>query len=255
MNDQHFDVAAYALGVLDARDADRFEAHLADCEMCMVELESLLPVVDVLADIDADSLVATEQSRRDGLVLNRMISAVGQERRRAQSRRLYSLAAAVVAFAVLAVGALFAGSRWFSPTQGTNAQRPFNSTTLDPLPDTNGPGVGGDELPTDRVGGSDPRSGVRLDAGFEKKDFGTQVSFLVSNIKGPQICRLVAVRTDGQQEVLSTWTVGEKGWGSGAGNLPPALTAVTALPRDQIAHVQVQSLDAAGTPTTLVRVP
>lgn len=255
--EQHIDVAAYALGVLDGRDADRFEAHLVDCPSCAVELESMLPVVDVLADIDADSLVATEQSRRDGLVLNRMIGAVGQDRRRAQNRRLYSLAAAVVAFAVLTVGALFAGSRWFAqPQQDTEARRPNSTATLDaPLPNPGAPAIGGDELPTDRVGGSDPRSGVRLAAGFEKKDFGTQVSFLVSNINGPRTCRLVAVRTDGLQEVLSSWTVGKKGWGTSADNVPPPMSALTALPRNQIAHLQVQERDEAGNYNTVVSVP
>jgi starch synthase len=67
--EQHFDVAAYALGVLDERDAARFEDHLIDCPACAIELESLLPVVDILSDVDADALVATEQSRRDGVVL------------------------------------------------------------------------------------------------------------------------------------------------------------------------------------------
>jgi hypothetical protein len=250
--EQHFDVAAYALGVLDERDADRFEAHLVDCPACAVELESMLPVVDVLADIDADSLVATEQSRRDGIVLNRMISAVGQDRRRAQSRKLYSLAAAVVAFAVLSVGALFAGSRWFAPPSTTEVLRPSPSI-IEPLPP--GGGIGGPDLTGERFGATDPRSGVRADVAFERRDFGTQVNFAISNITGPQTCRLVAVRTDGKQEVLSTWTVGEKGWGTAAQPQAPPLTAVTALPRDQIAHVQVQSLDGAGNPNNLVRVP
>jgi hypothetical protein len=248
---QHFDVAAYALGVLDQRDADRFEAHLVDCPACAVELESMLPVVDVLADIDADSLVATEQSRRDGIVLNRMISAVGQDRRRAQSRKLYSLAAAVVAFAMLTVGALFAGSRWFAPASPPEAlPRP---STIAPLPPDGG--IGGPDLTGERFGVTDPRSGVRADVAFERRDFGTQVNFAISNITGPQTCRLVAVRTDGKQEVLSTWTVGEKGWGTAAQPQAPPLTAITALPRDQIAHVQVQSLDEAGNPANLVRVP
>ena len=110
--EQHFDVASYALGVLDERDASRFEDHLIDCPTCAIELESLLPVVDILSDVDADALVAAEQSRRDGLVLKTMIGEVKQERRRANSRRLYSLAAAVVVFAMLSIGALFAGGQW-----------------------------------------------------------------------------------------------------------------------------------------------
>src|SRR4030095_11953454 len=57
MQEQHFDVAAYALGVLDERDAARFEDHLIECPACAVQLESFLQVADILADVDADALV------------------------------------------------------------------------------------------------------------------------------------------------------------------------------------------------------
>ena len=252
--DQHFDVAAYALGVLDEHDAALFEEHLIDCPTCAIELESLLPVVDVLADVDADTLVASEQSRRDGLLLKKMIGEVRTERKQANSRRLYSLAAAVVVFAMLSIGALFAGAKWFAPEpRPPVAQRSSSPTQLDPLPPDGG--IGGPDLAGERYGGSDSRTGVRLDAGLEKKDWGTQVSFAVSNIKGPQTCQLVAIRTDGGQEVLSTWTVGEKGWGTAAQPQALTLQAVTALPRDQIAHLAVQSVAGNGTADTLVRVP
>jgi len=255
--EQHFDVAAYALGVLDDRDAARFEDHLIDCATCAIELESMLPVVDILSDVDADALVATEQSRRDGIVLKKMIGEVKRERRRANSRRLYSLAAAVVVFAMLSIGSLFAGAQWLAPEQGspsTQVQR--NSKQLDPLPlAQDGGGFGGPELAGERLGSTDARSNVRADVALEPKDWGTQVSFSVSNIKGPLTCRLVAVRTDGSSEVLSTWQVGDKGWGTAAQPEPLMLLAATALPRDEIAHLQVQSIDDKGATETLVRVP
>ncbi len=254
--EQHFDVASYALGVLDERDSVRFEDHLIDCTACAVELESLLPVVDVLAEIDADSLVATEQSRRDGVVLQKMIGAVNQERRRASSRRLYTLAAAVVIFAMLSIGALFAGGRWLAPGPTTEVQspRPTGPASVDPLP-PDGPGIGGLDLKGERLGGTDPRTAVRADVALQPKDWGTQVSFAVTNIKGPRTCRLVAVRTNGEQEVLSTWTVGEKGWGTAAQPQALQLLAVTALPRSEIAHLQIQAVDPSGVTDTLVRVP
>jgi hypothetical protein len=252
--EQHFDVAAYALGVLDERDAARFEDHLIDCATCAIELESLLPVVDILSEVDADALVATEQSRRDGVVLKRMIGEVKRERRRANSRRLYSLAAAVVVFAMLSIGALFAGGQWLAPEQQAPTQQ-RSSKQLDPLPLSNGTAIGGTALPGEALSGTDPRTGVRAAMGLERKDWGTQVSFAVANIKGPLLCRLVAVRTDGSAETLSTWQVGEKGWGTAAQREPLMLQAVTALPREEIAHLQIQAIDAKGGTETLVRVP
>ena len=256
MREDHFDVAAYALGVLEERDAARFEEHLAECPACALELESFLPVVDVLADIDAEAMAAVEQSHRQDVVLRTMIGEVADERRRAGRRRLYALAAGVVLFAILAVGALFAGGKWLGAGQdGTSAQR--SSAQVDPLPPADdGGGVGGSDLPGERYAGTDPRTGVGLAVGLENKDWGTQVSFAVSNLEGPLTCRLVAVRTDGSTAVLSTWTVAQgRGWGTGTSPMPLLLQAVTAIPRDDIAHLQVQSVDAAGTPRTLVRVP
>lgn len=261
--EQHFDVAAYALGVLDDRDAARFEDHLIECPTCAIELESMLPVVDILADVDADALVATEQSRRDGQVLTMMIGEVKKERRQANSRRLYTLAAAVVVFAMISIGALFAGGKLFAPGGSTvSASGPTpaassarGSDQLDPLPLSDGVGIGGPELTGERFAGTDPRTGVRADVALEKKDWGTQVSFAVSSIKGPITCRLVAVHTDGNLETLTTWSVGERGWGTAANPDPLLLQAVTATPRDSIAHVQVQKVDANGATETLVRVP
>jgi anti-sigma-K factor RskA len=48
-HDGHGDAAAYVLGALDRPGRTQFEAHLADCEVCRQEFESLLPVADQLA--------------------------------------------------------------------------------------------------------------------------------------------------------------------------------------------------------------
>jgi hypothetical protein len=255
--EDHFDVASYALGVLDDRDAARFEDHLIDCSRCAYELESFVQVADLLADVDANAVVAAEESRRDGVMLQKVIGEVGQERRRANSRRLYSLAAAVVVFALLSIGALFAGGRLFgtdTPKQVASNQR--GSNQLDALPNTDdGPGIGGPDLAGQRYGGADPRTGVRADVAMEKKDWGTQISFAISNLSGPKVCRLVVVHTDGTTEPLVSWSVGERGWGTAANPKPLLLQAITATPREDIAHVQVQEMGANGAGDTLVRVP
>jgi hypothetical protein len=254
----HFDVASYALGVLDDRDAARFEDHLVECLRCASELESFMQVTDLLADVDTDAFIAAEDARRDGVMLQKVIGEVRQERRRANSRRLYSLAAAVVVFAMLSIGALFAGGKWLAPhpkpADTTTAQR--GSGQLDPLPNTqDGPGIGGPELAGQRYGRSDPRTGVRADVALEKKDWGTQVSFAITNITGPKRCRLLAVHTDGTTEQLVSWSVGEKGWGTAANRDQLLLQAVTATPREDIAYLQVQEIAANGSGETLVRVP
>ncbi|BCY14284.1 hypothetical protein [Actinoplanes sp. L3-i22] len=255
--EDHYDVASYALGVLDDRDAGRFEDHLIECPQCAYELESFVQVADVLADVDAEALLAAEKSEKDAVLLTKMLHEVRTDRSRANSRRLYSLAAAVVIFAMLSIGALFAGGKWLgtdTPATSTpTAQR--GSDQLDPLPDSNGVGIGGTALPGQNYSGTDSRTNVSAAVGLEKKDWGTQISFAVSNLKGPKTCALTLVHTDGTSERVASWTIGEKGWGTAANPAPLLLQAVTGTARDDIAHVQVQELAANGNTETLVSIP
>ncbi|MFC7527265.1 anti-sigma factor family protein [Actinoplanes sp. GCM10030250] len=257
--EQHLDVASYALGVLDDHDASRFEDHLIECAQCAYELESFVEVADVLSTVDAEALIAAEQSERDGAVLNTMLREVGVERSRANSRRLYSLAAAVVVFAMLSIGALFAGGRWLGPdaTQPQNgAQSPQSSSSrLDPLPNSDGVGLGGTKLPGETFDGTDPRTNVAAAVGLEGKDWGTQISFAISNVTGPKKCALVVVRTDGTSEQVATWSIGDKGWGTAANPNPLLLQGVTSTERKDIAHVQVQEIVDGVAGETLVRIP
>ncbi|GAA0551856.1 anti-sigma U factor RsuA [Paractinoplanes ferrugineus] len=255
--EEHYDVASYALGVLDERDAARFEDHLIECPRCAFELESFVQVADLLADVDAGAVIAAEESQRDGRVLHKMIGTVSQERRKANSRRLYSLAAAVVVFAMLSIGALFAGGKLFAPdstSPATTAGR--SSSQLDPLPNSDGAGIGGPDLTGQRYSATDPRTGVAADVAMEKKDWGTQISFAISNIQGPKTCRLIAVHTDGTTEPLVSWSVpADKGWGTAANPAPLMLQSITATPRENIAHLTVQEVTSSGVGDTLVRVP
>jgi hypothetical protein len=257
--DQHYDVASYALGILGDRDAAQFEDHLIDCAQCAYELESFVQVADVLATVDGEAFVAAEKAEREGVVLNKMLREVGVERQRANSRRLYSLAAAVVVFAMLSIGALFAGGKWLGP----DAVAPDNTATgasggskeLDPLP-RSGVDIGGTTLPGQNYTGSDSRTNVSAVVGLLKKDWGTQVSFAVAAITGPKKCGLFVVRTNGTTEKVADWTVGEKGWGTAQNPAPLMLQAVTSTPPEDIAHVQVQEISDSGAPgETLVRVP
>ncbi|MFC7309659.1 zf-HC2 domain-containing protein [Streptomyces monticola] len=45
---RHRDAGAYALGVLDAPEAARFERHLGRCGRCAVTVTQFMPVIRVL---------------------------------------------------------------------------------------------------------------------------------------------------------------------------------------------------------------
>lgn len=256
----HWDVASYALGVLDERETLRFEEHLAGCAQCGPELDSLLPVVDLLAEVNGRDLAIAERSEADGAMFERVLAAVGQDRRRARSRRMYSLAAGVVLLAMLTGLALFVGTRVAGP--GPTTAQPPGLGSSDPTPGgprtsgRPGPGIGGPDLPAgERFNATDRTSGVRAEVILGSTPFGTRVSFALSRLSGPRVCRLVLLRETGPAEVISSWKVPPAGYGTLAQPDALLLQAATAIPRAEIDRLQVQVIDDSGVASALVTVP
>ena len=51
MSDEHVDVGAYALGLLEDEDSTAFEAHLARCPSCHAELAEFTPMKALLTGL------------------------------------------------------------------------------------------------------------------------------------------------------------------------------------------------------------
>lgn len=75
------DVAAYALGALDEREADRFAEHLHECTICRDELQAFRAVVDVLP------LTAPAVAPRRALKRSVMAAVAAEQRAVAPSPR------------------------------------------------------------------------------------------------------------------------------------------------------------------------
>lgn len=259
----HWDVAAYALGVLDTQEAERFEEHLAGCWACAGELESMLPVVNLLSEVDGESLITAEQSHSDGRLLNRMMVEVGQHRRKVRSRQLLAAAAAVAVLATTTGVSLAAGGRWFGDGGSPRDVVAEAPTTLTPPSgdpgNPNGPGIGGPNAEggedSERFEAADADTGVEARLVLETKPWGTQVSYELTNLTGPrQQCRLTVVREDGTKEVLNTWSVPPQGYGTKQEPEPLLLSTSTVTPRNEIDRIQIQEVKD-GVVQPLVEVP
>ncbi|MFF5218918.1 anti-sigma factor family protein [Micromonospora sp. NPDC000442] len=251
----HMDVAAYALGVLDEQDMERFEEHLATCWACAGELETMVPVVGMLSDIDEESITALEQTHSDPVLLDRTLVALRTHRRRARFRQVLATAAAVVVFGGL-TGVVFSNL-----TDSSTAPPIAGPTTAPVDPPSNrpgnpsGPNVGGNEQEGAQVDVTDSTTGVKATFWLISKDFGTKMDFSLSKLPGPRTCRLVVVRDDGSTEVVSTWSVPDGGYGTNANPQLLALSAATSTKLDAIKHFEVQEIDSRGATDTLVTVP
>lgn len=248
----HWDVASYALGVLDAHDTAVFEEHLASCQRCADELEALLPTVALLSDVDVDALLAAEQSQLE----ERLWRSVAAERTRVSRRRALTLAAGVMVSALTATGALMVGASLAGGDPPAVSQGP---SSVSPAPSPTQSDSGSGVIPTplgERYSAADTTTGVRAELVLIERAWGTQLSFTLTAVSGPRICRLLVVHADGTAEVTGTWRVPEAGYGTNAQPEPLVLQASTAAQVTEIDRVQVQSLDDdTGDITTLVTIP
>jgi len=60
----HPDVGAYALGLLEADERTAYERHLITCAHCLRTLEGLAPLIELLGQVDAATLLADAEQGR-----------------------------------------------------------------------------------------------------------------------------------------------------------------------------------------------
>jgi anti-sigma-K factor RskA len=117
MNDNanaHALLGVYLVDALSAHERDEFEAHLATCEDCQSEVQSLRGVLAVMADAEATSppagMRAKVLAQADRTAqLPPLLTQQGRGRsRRLPLTRVLTAAAAVVALAVVSIGVLMA---------------------------------------------------------------------------------------------------------------------------------------------------
>ncbi|MET8307015.1 MULTISPECIES: zf-HC2 domain-containing protein [unclassified Micromonospora] len=255
---EHMDVAAYALGVLDEQDTERFEEHLATCWACAAELETMVPVVGLLSDIDGETMMALEQTATDPALLDRTLVAVRADRRRTRFRQMLATAAAVVVLGGL-TGFGFVSLTDSEPpgvlAESTPSAPANDPPTGGPTGGPTGPGVGGTEEEGDQVDATDPTTGVQTTMFLVTRDYGTRINFNLRKLPGPRTCRLVVVRKNASTEVISTWSVPAGGYGTNTRPQGLELSASTSAPVGDIKQLQVQSVDGNGVASPLVTVP
>ncbi|MFC4466533.1 zf-HC2 domain-containing protein [Streptomyces xiangluensis] len=201
--ERHRDVGAYALGVLDAADAFRFEDHLMECPQCAMQIRELAPTTRSLrAYAEATPRTVNPMTRPGPALLDRLLEDVARSRRKGRTRWLFAVAAAVV----IAVG---------------------------------GPAVavlaGGSDADGQRVAATDPGTGVWAEVTTHDRAWGSDIDFMVKGISEPQPCELVAIGSDGSEETLMNWQAG--------GGTPSPMQASASMNTDEITGYEVRTGD------------
>ena len=180
ISSEHTDVGAYALGLLEDQDRVAFEAHLATCDTCRVELSSFGQVAALLRGMEPVEVPADVSPPAD--LLHRRAAASRRRRRR-------QVFVSVAACAVLLGGGIgigLAGAPNSSQVTGLTGQL---------------------------HAAGNPANGVTGTVGLVAKAWGTQVQLDLAGVRGPQECQLIAISKTGAEKIVTGWFVTAPGDG------------------------------------------
>ncbi|AWK08922.1 RNA polymerase subunit sigma [Streptomyces spongiicola] len=256
----HETAGAYVLGILDDAEATAFEAHLAGCDICAAHLEEFAgmePMLAMLAEAPArpavpeqptalpfDSRVMQPPARSATVVptapspqlLNRLVDEVAVKRSRKRRRSMYMIAASAVL--ILGGPAVAVVVTQDDATAGSAAAAHPTSAAEDVFFD----GMG------EKIEATDAATRVSATVGLEEKGWGTHAVLELKNVKGPLKCSLVAVSKSGEEEVVSSWSVPERGYGIAdstdkEARKPLYIHGGAAMERNEIDHFEVRTFD------------
>ncbi len=210
--------AAYVLGALTSSERREFEAHLQGCARCRQSVAELSGIPALLAMLDADDVKSLDQAQPEPPPLRPEVldSVLAKVRWRRRRNRWLTSAAVGVAAAALAVGIVLAVRPDTADETPPQAGQTVEMVKVSPTPINATVTLHGFGW------------GTRIDMACTYGDWGNRDA-------PPQNLGMVVVGQDGSHEQVATW-LGL----SGATALP---SANTPLPKDEIAAVQLVSVD------------
>jgi hypothetical protein len=229
MSGEHTDVGAYSMGLLEERDRQAFEDHLADCSSCAAELAELSPMAALFRGIEP---VGAGDEPAEAQVTEAQVTELIRRRVTQQRhRRRWQVALGAAAGIVLIGGGIAVGTAVATQQKGPAA-------------------------PPSAVAGqlhsaTDPGTGVAGTVGLVAKAWGTQVTLNLSKVHGPVECELVAVSKTGERRVVMGWLVPAPGDGVPGHPAHLVLQGGTSIGVNDLARVDVDVVQGR----TLLSIP
>ncbi|MFI8521286.1 zf-HC2 domain-containing protein [Streptomyces sp. NPDC085481] len=210
MNRQQHDeeelLGPYVLGVLDAADVRRVEAHVKDCGACRQEVSALHEMEAALGEVPPEAFLDGPPQGGD-LMLQRTLRQMRNERAGARRRRgaLVGLAAAAALAGVFWAGTAISGGD--APPVALPPPPTATATPAPPPPDTK------------VASATDAASGARMTVRVTPASGWVRVHAAVTGLPPGERCTLVVVGSDGSRTTAGSWVVGagaHAGEGKGA---------------------------------------
>jgi anti-sigma factor RsiW len=193
-------LGAYALGVLDAREAQLVHDHIATCPDCRQDVAELTDLRTAMDEVPPEAFLDGPPDAGD-LLLQRTIRAartefVPQFQPVQPARRSGTRLALVAAGVMVLAGAALGG--------GILIGRETAPTTVAAPPTTVAPNVRSGES-------TDPQTGARLAVQMTPQAGWVRVHAVASGIPEGQRCQLLVVPRTGPPILAGSWLVSEKG--------------------------------------------
>jgi hypothetical protein len=104
----------------------------------------------------------------------------------------------------------------------------------------------------EKVSGTSAETGVTGMVAMQDKTWGTDIGLRLSRLKGPLVCRLVAVSRSGTRHTVSEWRVPPEGYGFPGTPADLQVHGGTAVHRDDLVRFDVR---IEGSGRTLLSIP
>jgi len=217
---EHVDIAGYLMEMLTPEQKQQADEHLAGCDECRGEVDSMREWADALRAVPEEMLLDGPPDDAD-LLLQRTLRQVRHESSAKRSRRTALLASAAAALIAVAIagGAIIGRSTAPTPL----AQSPATST------------VGPD---TKIAAAADPVTGARIRASLTPANGWVRLTATVGGIPAGQKCRLEVVARDGTSVLAGSWLVSAAGEANGT-----TLNGSALIDPAQVASVRVVDTD------------
>jgi len=209
---EHIDVAAYSLGLLDRKDREDFEAHLAECQACTAELGEFSAMADLFAD--HGPVVPEAEEPAQAAVADLVTRRAEAQRRQARQRAWLAAAASIVLLAGGGAAGLGLAPHQAQPAVAQVTGQRHSATNL--------------------------ATKLRGVVGLVSKPWGTQVTLELSKVRGPLDCQLIAVSERGLRRILVGWLVPPAGYGVPGHPAPLVIVGGTSIPRQDLSEIQIQ---------------
>ncbi|WP_067494816.1 anti-sigma factor [Actinoplanes sp. TFC3] len=218
----HVDVAGYLTKSLDAEQNRAVEEHIAGCDDCRGEVESLQEWTMALEAVPEAMLLDGPPDDAD-LLLQRTLRQIRTES--AGSRRRRTTLVGVAAAAVVAAAVVGGGVIGRPPADNPPAALP----TLTQSQPTTAPG-------TKTATSVDAGTGARLTVAVTPAPGWVRVKAAVAGIPQGERCRLEVMDASGRVTLAGSWVVSEAGAADGT-----TLDGSALVPIDQVQSVRVVS--------------